>query len=75
MAHHTEPMAPGRRRSGVNWEYQTYFVAILLLISLPTAIWRWTAGALQPRDASPNSGVMHRALNEAHSIAMTIFSA
>jgi hypothetical protein len=53
MAYDTHPpLAPNRKRGGVTWEYRTYFVPIFLLIALPTAIWRWTAGAFQRRTPS-----------------------
>lgn len=75
MAYDTHPpLAPNRKRS-VTWEYRTYFVPIFLLIALPTAMWRWTAGAFQPRGAAAGDGVVHRALSEAHTITMMIFSA
>jgi hypothetical protein len=76
MAHDTHDRLPSdRRRRGVSWEYRTYFVAILLLIALPTAVWQWTAGVFQPRGASPNLGVAQRAMSEARIITTTIFSA
>lgn len=76
MAYDTHPpLAPNRKRGGVTWEYRTYFVPIFLLIALPNAIWHWTAGAFQPRGAAPNTGVVHGALSEAHTITMMIFSA
>jgi hypothetical protein len=68
-------LAPERRRRDVAREYRIYFVAIFLLIALPTALWQWTAGVLQPRGNSPNPGVAQRALSEARVITTTIFSA
>ena len=32
-----------------------YFVAILLLIALPIAVWHWTAGVLQPARSAPRT--------------------
>lgn len=76
MAYDTHPhLAPSRKRGGVTWEYRIYFALILLLIALPTALWQWTAGALLPRGAASNTGLMHRALSEAHTITTLIFSA
>jgi hypothetical protein len=76
MAYDThDRLASERRRRGANREYLTYFVAIFLLIALPTALYQWTAGALQPRGTSPNPGVVQRALSEARIITATIFSA
>jgi PufQ cytochrome subunit len=70
-----DQMASERRHRGITWEYRTYFVAILLLIALPMAVWQWTAGVFQPRGAAPNPGVAQRAMSEARIITTTIFSA
>ena len=67
-------LASEARRRGINWEYRTYFAAILLMIALPIALLKWTAGFFQPRASGPNPGVMQRALSEARIITNMIFS-
>jgi hypothetical protein len=74
MAYQTDSAPPTtRRRAAINWEYRVYFTAILLLIAIPLASVRWTAGLLHHRGTAPTPGLMQQAASEARIITTTIF--